>query len=225
MVDGAGDVLPSLDPVLRDAHDLVAVDTGARALEAASRRSVDLVLLDADPPDMKGNDVLRALRGHPVAFDVPVIVVSGQTAEIDRVVTLSLGADDYVAKPFSPRELALRVRAVMRRAGLLTEPTSPIGTGPVELDPSNYRATVGGRRVDLTTLECELFRVLLLRRGRVQSRAELIEHVWASDDVDGRTVDTHIKRLRRKLGEAGRLIETVHGIGYRLRMEGETATD
>jgi two-component system phosphate regulon response regulator PhoB len=218
LVDGAHDVLHRLEPEVTAQHSLVVVETGAGALAELDRRSVDLVLMDASLPDMGGNDLLRRLRAVPNGQDVPVIVVSHDGSEMGRVVGLSLGADDYVVKPFSARELTLRIHAVLRRTVVATtEPSTLVRVDSLEVDPARHWAAVAGVPVELTLMEFRLLLHLLERRGRVQSRGELLDHVWGREQHETRTVDTHVKRLRAKLGAGASLIETVRGIGYRLR--------
>jgi two-component system phosphate regulon response regulator PhoB len=167
-------------------------------------------------PDMVGTDICRQIKNDPATRQIPVIMVTAKGEEVDRVVGFELGADDYVTKPFSVRELILRVRAVLRR-GEVSAPTTILRVGTLALDTEAHRATVEGREILLTALEFRLLHTLLLRRDRVQSRETLLHDVWGLDiTVETRTVDTHVKRLREKLGSAGALIETVRGVGYRL---------
>jgi two-component system phosphate regulon response regulator PhoB len=220
VVDGARDTLLRLEPSVAAQHSLVVAETGKGALDELARRAVDLVLIDTSLPDMTGNELLRRLRALPHGEDVPVILVSADDSELGRVVGLSLGADDYVVKPFSPRELTLRMHAVMRRAGLAaTEPSTLVRIGALELDPVRFHVAVAGVPVELTLMEFRLLLHLVERRDRVQSRAELLDQVWGREEHETRTVDTHIKRLRGKLERAAGLIETVRGLGYRLRSD------
>jgi DNA-binding response OmpR family regulator len=187
--------------------------TGADARKQLDDPSIGLVLLDLGLPDDDGLDVLREIRRRG---DVPVIVVTARDDEADRVIGLELGADDYVTKPFSPRELVARVRAVLRREER-AEPASeaPVSAGDVRLDPKSREVDNGGSRVDLTRMEFDLLAYLVSRPGRVFSRAQLLEAVWGyPDDVDSRTVDVHIAQLRRKLGVSCP-VTTVRGVGYK----------
>lgn len=200
------------------------VERGDRALEAILRKVPDLVILDLLLPGLNGFDLARQLRRHPRTCQIPFIMVTAKEAEVDRIVGLELGADDYVTKPFSPREVVLRVKAVLRRgAGAAEAESQPDGTlrvGGIRLDPSAHRVWTDGTEVVLTAMEFRLLKVLTERCGRVQSRARLLQEVWGyTDDVASRTADTHVRRLRQKLGAAGAQIETVVGVGYRMRSQ------
>ena len=202
----------------RDGHMVVRAATGGAALDAAARRRPDLVVLDLGLPDMSGEDVCRRLRE---GSDVPIIMLTARDAEEDLVRGLQLGADDYVTKPFSPRELAARVRALLRRAQSDTEPQADVlerAGGRLVIDGVRRRVTLDGAVVDLTESEFRLLRTLARFPGRVYSRFELIDKVQGYD-FEGyeRTIDAHVKNLRRKLGEdarAPRLVRTVYGRGY-----------
>ncbi|MGE0352675.1 MAG: response regulator [Gemmatimonadales bacterium] len=192
---------------------------GPEALKAAQEERPDIVILDVMLPGVSGYDVLADLRRREDTRDVGVILLTARREEPDRIRGLSLGADDYLTKPFSPQELTLRVNALVRR---LSAPAVSSGTtlvaGPVTIDQSSHRVTVDGQELDLTATEYKLLLTLAARRGRVQSRPQLLETVWeAQPDIQTRTVDMHVQRLRQKLGEAGKLIETVRGFGYRFR--------
>ena len=168
-------------------------------------------------PDMSGTEVCRQLKSDPRTRAVPVIVLTARGEELDRVVGFELGADDYVVKPFSVRELILRVRAVLRRAGQQRSDKPVTELGPVRIDADAHRAWVRGEPLDLTPLEFKLLSTLVTRAGRVQSRERLLADVWEmSSELETRTVDTHVKRLREKLGPARDMLETVRGVGYRL---------
>jgi two-component system phosphate regulon response regulator PhoB len=189
---------------------------GLEGLEKAHRRRPDLVVLDLMLPDLPGTEVCRRLRNDPELAALPILMLTARSEEIDRVVGLELGADDYVTKPFSPRELMLRVRAILRRTRAEGEPAAVLRQGALELDPERHRCKVGELEVKLTAKEFELLRTLMERPGRVLTRDRLLDEVWGSDiTVTSRTIDTHLKRLREKLGEAGDLVETVRGVGYR----------
>src|SRR6478735_10962567 len=198
-------------------HIPLVVSSGRDAIAAVADQHPDLVLLDLMLPDVSGVEVCRRLKGDPATRDLPIVMVTAKGDEVDRVVGFELGADDYVVKPYSLRELLLRVDAVLRR----TSP-APGGTrgvmvfGKLRLDRDAHRVWVGEQEVTLTALELRLLATLLERRGRVQSRPALLDDVWGmSGEVTTRTVDTHVKRLREKLGSAGPYIETVRGVGYR----------
>ncbi|HEX5003785.1 MAG TPA: response regulator transcription factor [Gemmatimonadales bacterium] len=198
------------------------VSTAARgpdALKAATDERPDIVILDLMLPGMSGYDVLAELRAKAETRDIGVILLTARKQEADRIRGLTLGADDYLTKPFSPAELTLRVAAVLRR---LSAPSVAHGdtltAGDIVIDRSALRATIAGRELDLTATEYKLLLTLVERRGRVQTRPHLLETVWeAQPDIQTRTVDMHVQRLRTKLGEAGHLIETVRGFGYRFR--------
>lgn len=201
-------------------HTRVAHD-GRTALEqAAVLPRPDLVLLDLMLPDISGTEVCRRLRADADTRDIPVIMVTARGEEIDRVVGFEVGADDYVVKPFSSRELVLRARAVLRRrSGSASAPDEPVTSfGRLRVDQAGHRAWVDDKEVQLTALEFRLLTTFLERRGRVQSRDTLLETVWGmSTTVTTRTVDTHVKRLRQKLGAAGGYVQTIRGVGYRFR--------
>ena len=175
--------------------------------------AVDLVLLDLTLPDSDGVELFRELRARR---PTPVIMVTARDAEADRVLGLELGADDYVTKPFSPRELVARVRAVLRRGEPMGEKdASPVSVGDLRIDPGAREVTAGGHSVDLTRMEFGLLAYLLARPGRVFNRTQLLEDVWGyPGDVDSRTVDVHVAQLRRKLGERCP-VRTVRGVGYK----------
>ncbi len=192
---------------------------GDRALEAIRRDPPDLVVLDLMLPGLDGLEITRTLKRDAATAALPIVMLTARGEEMDRIVGLELGADDYIAKPFSPREVVLRVKAVLRRVdGRGGDAGQPLVVGGVDLDPAAHRARVRGREVTLTATEFRLLKVLMERRGRVQSRGQLLADVWGySEDVDSRTVDTHIRRLRRKLGPEADRIETLIGVGYRMR--------
>ncbi|HJR62150.1 MAG TPA: response regulator transcription factor [Gemmatimonadaceae bacterium] len=193
--------------------------TGPEALKAAKEERPALVVLDLMLPGISGYDVIEQLRGSEDTNDVAVLMLTARKDEADRVRGLTLGADDYLTKPFSPQELVLRVTAILRRMTAPASHTADILTiGPVRVDRSAHRVMVDGREIELTPTEYKLLVTLAERRGRVQGRSHLLETVWdAAPDIQTRTVDMHIQRLRAKLGAAGDLIETVRGFGYRLR--------
>ncbi|HYL30615.1 MAG TPA: response regulator transcription factor [Gemmatimonadales bacterium] len=193
--------------------------TGPEALKAAREERPDIVILDLMLPGVSGYDVLAELRRQEETRDVGVILLTARREEPDRIRGLSLGADDYLTKPFSPQELSLRVQAVLRRLGSpAVSAGSTLAAGPISIDRSAHRVTVAGQELTLTATEYKLLLTLIERRGRVQTRPQLLETVWeAQPDIQTRTVDMHVQRLRTKLGEAGKLIETVRGFGYRFR--------
>ncbi len=190
--------------------------SGRDALQALRRSPPDLVVLDLMLPDVSGTELCRKIRSDPALAHIPVIMLTAKAAEVDRVVGFELGADDYVTKPFSPRELVLRVAAVLRR-GLADADSEPVlEHGAIRLDAERHRCMVDGAEAPLTAKEFDLLRELMSRPGRVVTRERLLERVWGSDvTVTPRTIDTHLKRLREKLGSAGASVETVRGVGYR----------
>jgi two-component system phosphate regulon response regulator PhoB len=221
VVDDEPDLADLVAYHLRDAgHDVVVVGTGMAALTEAQRKRPDLILLDLMLPDLSGTEVCRRLRRQESTRTVPVLMLTAKGEEVDRVVGFEVGADDYVVKPFSPRELVLRVDAILRRA-VRTEATDAateaIETGSLHIDVPRHSVHVEGEEVALTALEFKLLLDLATRMGRVQSRDALLERVWNyTTGVETRTVDTHVKRLREKLGAGAKYIETVRGVGYRM---------
>ena len=216
VIDGDPDVRAALDRILvQEGHELSWCPSGAEGLEAARRARPDLVLLELVLPDGTGVDVFRALQKGPGTRDVPVVFVTTKSAEPDRIHGFEIGAADYVVKPFSARELALRVRAVLRRSESVERVTT-LAFGQLRIDPAAFRAWVEGSEIELTLLEFKLLLTLYENRDRVQTRAELLERAWGGGvSITTRTVDTHVKRLRDKLGSAGEYVQTVRGIGYR----------
>jgi two-component system, OmpR family, phosphate regulon response regulator PhoB len=211
-------------------YEVSSAADAATGVAMARDRRPDLVLLDIMLPDASGLDVCRMLKSNPATRDVQVMMVTAKGEEIDRVVGFELGADDYVVKPFSTRELLLRVQAVLRRRATAPMPVregdaeGPIRFGVLLMDKSAHRAWVDDAEVQLTALEFKLLGTLYERRDRVQTRGSLLEDVWgASAEMATRTVDTHVKRLREKLGRAGDYIETVRGVGYRFVARPEDA--
>lgn len=200
-----------------------SVENGETALERVEDSKPDLIILDLMLPGIDGLEVCRLLKQSP-AKDIPVMMLTAKAEEVDRIVGLELGADDYVIKPFSPRELVLRVRAILRRADGRGESeideSSRILAGPLTIDPDGHHAYVDSQQLELTATEFRLLLTLAQRRGRVQSREELLNVVWGYQYSGyGRTVDTHVRRLREKLGDAHDLVETVRGVGYRFRRD------
>lgn len=193
--------------------------SGPDALEVARRERPSLIVLDLMLPGMSGFDVLEQLRADDSTRDVAVLMLTARREEPDRIRGLSLGADDYLTKPFSPAELVLRVGAILRRTGSATPVSADtLVIGPLHIDRAAMTVKVDGQDVELTPTEFKLLLTLAERRGRVQGRGHLLETVWeAAPDIQTRTVDMHVQRLRSKLGAAGELIETVRGFGYRLR--------
>lgn len=191
--------------------------SGREAMERLARSRPDLLILDLMLPDLEGTEICRQVRAEPRLRTLPVLMLTAKSEEVDRVVGFEVGADDYLTKPFSPRELVLRVRALLRRSGGDTDGAPEVlEHGPLRIDLVRHRCYVACAEIDLTAKEFRLLETLMRRPGRVQTRERLLDTVWGSEvTVTSRTIDTHLKRLREKLGEAGGLIETVRGIGYR----------
>ena len=217
VVDDEPDALELIQYNLKaGGYDVVTAADGEEALKKARATNPALVILDVMLPEVDGLEVCKRLRREPATAAVPIIMLTAKAGEIDRVLGLELGADDYVTKPFSPRELVLRVKALLRRrTPAEPEPENMDFTG-LRIDIPRHEVIVEGKRVDLTATEFKLLTVLAERRGRVQSREALLRDVWEYDNfIDTRTVDTHMRRLRDKLGDAARYLDTVRGVGYR----------
>jgi two-component system phosphate regulon response regulator PhoB len=194
---------------------------GAEALARLRAGVPDLVVLDLMLPGIDGLELTRRVRAEPAWAGLPIIMLTAKADEVDRVVGLEMGADDYIAKPFSPKELLARVRAVLRRAKP-ADGGRVLSGGDVVLDPARHRVTVAGVEVDLTPKEFDLLHALMASAGRVLSREFLLNRVWGyarADEIESRTVDVHVRRLRAKLGATGRRIATVKSVGYRFEFE------
>jgi two-component system phosphate regulon response regulator PhoB len=219
--DDEPDALELIEVNLKGAgYEVITAADGQEALQKARNLMPDLILLDIMLPEMDGLEVCKALRRDAATARLPIIMLTARTAEIDRVLGLELGADDYITKPFSPRELVLRVKNLLKRAA--AEPAGPerIQFGDLVIDPSRHRVTYQGKPLALTATEFKLVTVLAGRRGRVQSREQLLKDVWGYNSlIDTRTIDTHMRRLRDKLGGAAKYLDTVRGIGYRFNEE------
>jgi len=217
VVDDEPDAVELVEFNLRGAgFDVITAGNGDEALKKARTFAPDLILLDLMLPEVDGLEVCKILRRDPATYAVPIIMLTAKAAELDRVLGLELGADDYVTKPFSPRELVLRVKNLLRRRTEPDEPADRVQVGDLLIDVPRHLVSVSGRAVDLTATEFKLLTVLAQRRGRVQSRERLLRDVWQYDNlIDTRTVDTHMRRLREKLGRASRFLDTVRGVGYR----------
>ena len=202
------------------------VGDGKHALDLITREPPDLVILDLMLPSLDGLEVCRRLRGSPATRGIPLIMLTAKAEEVDRIVGLEMGADDYVPKPFSPRELVARVKAVLRRmAAPLAASEAPVRVGELRLDPARHEVTRGGQAVSLSAMEFRLLEFFLRHRGRVYTRTQLLDQVWGQDRfVEPRTVDVHIRRLREKIEDdprRPRLVLTVRGMGYKCREEKE----
>ena len=198
--------------------DVARAATGKAGLDATRSLGPDIVVLDLALPDMDGLELCKRMNRDARTERIPVVVVSDQSAEMERVLAFELGADDFIPKPFSPRELALRVRRSIARTPVPTVAGDILTFGDLAIDVPGHRVLVKGRGVDVTATEFRLLTVLAKRRGRVQTREHLLQDIWTPDDreaIDARTVDTHIRRLREKLGDASAHVETVRGVGYR----------
>jgi DNA-binding response OmpR family regulator len=227
--------MPSATKILivedeRDVVDLLALNLrkngayavsiagdGAAGLEKARAEKPALIIVDLMLPKISGLELCRILKSEAATRDIPILMLTAKAAEQDRVTGLESGADDYVTKPFSPREVILRVKAILRR-GQGEGGAEPLRAGDISIDSARHLVAVGGRTIHLTSLEFKLLQTLAQRRGRVQPRERLLNEVWGYESlIDTRTVDTHVRRLRKKLGEAADAVETVRGFGYRLR--------
>jgi two-component system phosphate regulon response regulator PhoB len=218
IVEDERDIVKVVEFNLKEAgfEPVVAYDA-EQARSLIRQRVPDLVLLDLMLPDTSGTEICKQLKSSPETAHVPVMMLTARGEEIDRVVGFELGADDFVTKPFSMRELLLRIKAVLRRHAHEDPPRLRERVGPIRIDVGAHRVFVAEQEVDLTALEFKLLVSLMSRAGRVQSREQLLDEVWGlSPETQTRTVDTHVKRLREKLGQARDLLETVRGAGYRL---------
>ena len=219
IVEDENDVVDLLTLNLRKAGGFLIskAGDGATGLTKARAEKPDFIILDLMLPKIPGLEVCKILKSEAATRHIPILMLTARAEEIDRVVGLECGADDYVTKPFSPREIVLRIKAILRR-GATEEADDRLSAGPITIDPARHEVRVNGKRVELTSLEFKLLRTLMQRRGRVQERDRLLNEVWGYESViDTRTVDTHVRRLREKLGKAGEVVETVRGFGYRVR--------
>jgi DNA-binding response OmpR family regulator len=219
VVDDERDLLELVAYHLTNAgYKVVTAATGGEALERAREKPPELIVLDILLPDLPGLEVCRILKSGERTRGIPVIFLTAKNEEIDRVVGFELGADDYVSKPFSPRELVLRVRALLKRRRGEEGGRPPLVAGELRLDRDRHEVTIGGRPIDLTATEFKLLAHLMDNPGRALTRDQLLDSVWGTEAfVTDRTIDTHVKRLRAKLNAMGDRVETVRGIGYRFR--------
>jgi two-component system phosphate regulon response regulator PhoB len=191
-------------------------------LERARRERPELIILDLMLPGMNGKDVCRTLKSNPLTRSIPILMLTAKAEEVDRIVGFELGAEDYVTKPFSPRELVLRVKAILRRKVIPEEENKLLQAGELLIDVERHSVSIKGRPIQLTSTEFKLLYELAGNRGRVKTREYLLDRVWGyTYEGYARTVDTHIRRLREKLGPIGDWIETIRGVGYRFREEEE----
>lgn len=220
VADDDADVVDLVSRHLKGAgYTVIPAYDGVQAIAATRREEPALLVLDVMLPGMSGLEVCKTLRSQESTARVPIVLLTARVEEIDRVLGFELGADDYVTKPFSPRELVLRIQALLRRVGEAAEESASqvLQAGDILLDRRRYTVQVKGEVVDLTSTEFKLLAMLMERIGRVQSRNVLLNEIWAREAaIDSRTVDTHMRRLREKLGEAAKYIQTVRGFGYRL---------
>jgi DNA-binding response OmpR family regulator len=197
-------------------YAVVTATDGAEAIKKARTQMPDLIVLDVMLPEMDGFEICKSLRQDQGTARLPIIMLTAKAAEIDRVLGLELGADDYLTKPYSPRELLLRIKKILARTQPEEKPKEQLRYGELLIDLPRHVATWKGRAFDLTATEFKLLTVLAQRAGRVQSRDQLLRDVWEYDSlIDTRTVDTHMRRLREKIGPAAKHLDTVRGVGYR----------
>nr|WP_150107515.1 response regulator transcription factor [Pedosphaera parvula] len=217
VVDDEPDAIELIKFNLKSAgYEVITAADGEEALNKARSLLPNLIILDLMIPEVDGLEVCKILRRDARVSGIPIIMLTAKAAEIDRVLGLELGADDYVTKPFSPRELVLRVKRLLRSGQTTGEKSDEIILKELSLNIPKHLALVKGKPVELTATEFKLLTVLAQRRGRVQSREQLLQDVWEYDNlIDTRTVDTHMRRLREKLGAAARYLDTVRGVGYR----------
>jgi two-component system phosphate regulon response regulator PhoB len=223
IVEDEKDILDLVEYHLRQAgFSIISALDGPSGLEEARRKHPALIILDLMLPGMDGKDVCRSLKSNPLTKPIPVLILTARAEEVDRIIGLELGADDYVTKPFSPRELVLRVRAILRRRETDQESEKFIQIGDLLIDVEGHHVSVNKIEVRLTSTEFKLLVELASKRGRVQTRTGLLDKVWGyTYEGYDRTVDTHIRHLREKLGDLGEYIETLRGVGYRFRAEEE----
>ncbi len=201
----------------KEGFTVIEADSGVTALSLAGMKKPDLVILDLMLPGMDGLSLCKQMQRDPTTAAIPVIMLTARGEEVDRIVGLELGAADYIVKPFSLREVALRIRAVLGRGGVQAKPVL-LECGPVTMDVTSHAVKVDGMEVDLTITEFRLLEELLQNRGKVRDREQILTAVWGNSfEGYSRTVDTHVRRLRAKLGTGADVIETIRGIGYRAR--------
>ena len=221
VVEDERDILDLVDFNLTQAgYRVIRAGDGLEGFRLARTERPDLILLDLMLPGLDGKEVCRRVRQDGELKTTPIIMLTAKAEEVDRIIGFEIGADDYITKPFSVRELALRVQAVLRRLEAEKAPAGPFKTEMLTIDPEKHRVTVKDEPVELTATEFKLLHYLASNSGRVQTREVLLDRVWGySFEGYSRTVDTHVRRLRQKLGEAQDLIETVRGVGYRFKGE------
>lgn len=217
VVDDEPEILELVEFNLKQAgFTVTTADDGAEALKKIRAQIPDLIILDVMLPEMDGLEVCKSLRNDPATAQLPIIMLTAKAAEVDRVLGLELGADDYLTKPFSPRELMLRVKKMLARSTPAEKAKEQLRYGDLVIDLPRHMAAWKGKPFELTATEFKLLTVLAQRAGRVQSRDRLLRDVWEYDSlIDTRTVDTHMRRLREKIGPAAKHLDTVRGVGYR----------
>ncbi len=222
VVDDEPDALEVIAFKLKEAgYVALTAGDGVRAVELVRDERPALVVLDLMLPKLDGLEVCKLLRRDPATAGIPIIMLTARAAEMDRIVGLELGADDYMTKPFSPRELVLRIKKTLTRTQQADEPATHLRIGTLDIDVGRHAVQVKGQPVTLTATEFKLLELLAQRRGRVQTRDRLLQDVWGYDNpIDTRTVDTHMRRLREKLGPAAEYLETIRGVGYRFGSKG-----
>ena len=218
IADEESDVLAMLSTHLTGAgFKVIQSHDGSEAITKARNCHPALVILDLTMPDLSGFEVCRALKNDPATANIPIIILTARNTEVDRVLSFEFGVDDYITKPFSPRELVLRITSVLRRTRNEPQLQNFLQIGGITLDRERYAVTAGGKPVTLTAIEFKLLLAFMEQRGRTLDRSVILALVWGLDkDIETRTVDTHIRRLREKLGAPGRQIQTLRGFGYRL---------
>ncbi len=218
VAEDEADVLQLINLALQRAgFEVLKAEDGATAVRLAREHAPALIVMDIMMPGMTGLEACRLLKQDSRTMRIPVVMLTAKAEEVDRIVGLELGADDYVTKPFSPRELVLRIQAILRRFSEVPSGSELLALGPIQVDQVRHEVRIDGELVDFTATEFKLLTVLMERRGRLQSRDVLLNDVWGYESlIDTRTVDTHIRRLRDKLGVAAELVETVRGFGYRM---------
>ncbi len=201
----------------KNGFDVISSYTGREIFNLFKKFSIDLVILDLMLPDIDGLEICKILKSENETKNIPIIMLTAKDTEIDKVLGLELGADDYITKPFSPRELVARVRAVLRRTRKPSDESILKFDNILRIDLKKFEVFVNGKKINLTTTEFKLLKALAIRRGEVLSRNELLDYIWGNEKiVIDRTIDVHIKHLREKLGKVGKFIKNVRGVGYKL---------
>lgn len=218
IADDEADVRKLVGTNLRHAgFETFEAENGATALAKAREEKPALLILDLMMPELSGLEVCKLLKRDPETEGIPIVMLTAKTDAVDRIVGMELGAEDYVTKPFSPRELVLRVQNILRRVRVAPVRRSLLKAGSIEMDLESHNTRVAGELISLTVIEFKLLRALMEHVGKVRTRAQLLNEIWGfGQTVDSRTVDTHIRRLRDKLGTAGDFIDTIRGFGYRI---------